>query len=266
MDADVVGGLDSAGGVAGPRCRHHDRRAGGDAVAQGLEHPDVGGVARPEVVAGDDHQTVVGRVPEAFGEGDLVGHRGDATGTVRTSRPPRARARQPRRRGPPAANSRANVRVGFDRQRCRRNPAAMISMLTNVSAPSVGEEVHVAEQSAVVVAADDVTFDPDPDADREQRRGERARLGAVALDRAVRLLRLGRVDADQPHAFVAPADPTSIVSPSTTCRIVAVPSFGVRSAPLQPADDGKHTAHGSEVAHRFVLPAPARAPSLFVFA
>ncbi len=88
VDADVVGELCGAGGVAGPRGRHHDRRAGGDPVVQRLEDPDVGGVARPEVVAGDDHQTIVGSMPETFGEGDLVGHRGDATGrSGRAGRP-----------------------------------------------------------------------------------------------------------------------------------------------------------------------------------
>ena len=77
-----------AGGMTGPWGRHHDRGACRDPVVQRLEDSDIGGVARSEVVAGDDHQTVVGPVPETFGEGDLVGHRGDATGrSGRAGRP-----------------------------------------------------------------------------------------------------------------------------------------------------------------------------------
>jgi len=63
----------------------------------------------------------------------------------------------------------------------------------------------IAEQSPVVVTADDVTFDADLGALREERRGERARLRAPALDGRVRLLGLGRVDADQTHPLGAPA-------------------------------------------------------------
>ena len=55
-------------GVASPRRRHHQRRARRNAVAQRRVHALVGGVARPEVVAGDDHESVVGVVAEAFGE------------------------------------------------------------------------------------------------------------------------------------------------------------------------------------------------------
>ena len=42
-----------------------------DAVAERPVHADVGGVARAEVVARDDHDAVVGAVAEAFGEGRL---------------------------------------------------------------------------------------------------------------------------------------------------------------------------------------------------
>ena len=65
-------------------------------------HADVGGVARPEVVAGQDHQTGVGSVPEAFGERSS-GHGGDAIRRMPpTARVPPAR----RRRRPPRIWSR----------------------------------------------------------------------------------------------------------------------------------------------------------------
>jgi hypothetical protein len=54
--------------VPRPRAGHHQRGAGGDAVAQGLVGADVGGVAGPEVVAVDDEQAIVGAVAQALGE------------------------------------------------------------------------------------------------------------------------------------------------------------------------------------------------------
>ena len=42
-----------------------------DALAERPVHADVGGVARAEIVAGDDHEAVVGAVAEPFGEGQL---------------------------------------------------------------------------------------------------------------------------------------------------------------------------------------------------
>jgi hypothetical protein len=70
VDTDVVVGLVLEGGMAGPRCRDHQRRAGGDAVAQRFVHADVGRVARAEVVARDDDELRVDGVSEPFGEGD----------------------------------------------------------------------------------------------------------------------------------------------------------------------------------------------------
>ena len=67
MDADVLARV-FEGRVTSPRCWHHDRCARGEAVAQGTIDADVGGVARPEVVAGEDDQLGVGRMTEAFGE------------------------------------------------------------------------------------------------------------------------------------------------------------------------------------------------------
>ena len=53
-----------------------------DAVAEGVVDADVGGVARTEVVAGDDDQLGVGGVSEAFGErGPSAAH------AIRCSRP-----------------------------------------------------------------------------------------------------------------------------------------------------------------------------------
>ena len=80
VDADVVAGPCAVGRVAGPRGRDHQRGAGGGTVVECLVDADVGGVARPEVVAGEDHQPVVGSVPELFGEGELRRHAGDAIG------------------------------------------------------------------------------------------------------------------------------------------------------------------------------------------
>ena len=68
VHADVVGGQVAHRRVARPRRRHHDRGAGGHAVAERAVDADVGRVAGTEVVARDDHQLGVVVVAEAFGE------------------------------------------------------------------------------------------------------------------------------------------------------------------------------------------------------
>ena len=47
---------------------HHERRTRGDALAERVVHPDVGRVARAEVVAADDQDAVVGPIAEPLGQ------------------------------------------------------------------------------------------------------------------------------------------------------------------------------------------------------
>lgn len=54
--------------MARPRSRNHDRSTGSNTVSQGRVDTHVGGVARAEIVARQDHQTGVAVVAEAFGE------------------------------------------------------------------------------------------------------------------------------------------------------------------------------------------------------
>ena len=67
VHADVLAAV-HRGRVARPRARHHQRRAGRHAVAQRFVDRDVRRTRRPEVVAVDDQQLRVGRVPEPFRE------------------------------------------------------------------------------------------------------------------------------------------------------------------------------------------------------
>ena len=67
VHADVLTPV-AGGGVARPRARDHQRRARRQAVAQRVVGGDVAGVGQAEVVARDDQQLGVGRVPEPLGE------------------------------------------------------------------------------------------------------------------------------------------------------------------------------------------------------
>ena len=64
---DVLASV-AGGRVACPRTRHHERGAGGDAVAKGGIDAHVGGMAGPEVVAVDDQQAIVRPVSQPLGE------------------------------------------------------------------------------------------------------------------------------------------------------------------------------------------------------
>ena len=77
--------------LSGPRWGHHERRAGGEPLAQGLVDPAVGGVAGAEVVGGDDQQAGVGVVAEPFGErGHSPRRYRLVSGSMATSGPPQA--------------------------------------------------------------------------------------------------------------------------------------------------------------------------------
>ena len=67
VHADVVAPV-AGGGVAGPRARHHQRRARGQPVTQRVVGGHVAGVGEAEVVARDDQQLGVGGMPEPLGE------------------------------------------------------------------------------------------------------------------------------------------------------------------------------------------------------
>ena len=73
----------SRGGVARPRARDHQRRAGREALPERVVHRDVGRAGGAEVVAVDDEELRVGRVTEALGQGGGVGHGRQATRTWR---------------------------------------------------------------------------------------------------------------------------------------------------------------------------------------
>ena len=120
----------AAGGVARPRAGHHEGRAGGEPVTQGVVAGDVARVGEAEVVARDDQELGVGCVPEPLGE---RGHRRISVGreregsrawlasaTMRTVMRNGSRARGRGRRSSPCSPwRRARVEVPTRRRRAR---------------------------------------------------------------------------------------------------------------------------------------------------
>ena len=67
VDADVLAAV-AAARLAGPRARHHEGGAGDGPGGQALVDPDVGRVARAEVVGIDDDEFGLAVVAEALGQ------------------------------------------------------------------------------------------------------------------------------------------------------------------------------------------------------
>ena len=107
VDAHVLTAV-AAGRLTGPRARHGQAGAGGDALAEGPVAAHVGGVAGAELEGGHDEEAGVGAATEAFGEG----RHGAARYPAATWGPPQApHSPRPAVRASAAAAAMAAVRV-----------------------------------------------------------------------------------------------------------------------------------------------------------
>ncbi len=212
-------------------------------------HADVGGVARAEVVAGDDDQAGVGGVPEAFGEASSrrSRRRRYLTGSARqAAHRPTSPASASR-----AAAAKAAACVSFGAIVSGRAKPRRTSVQVDERAVGVGQP-HVGEQPAVVVAPVDVALEPDVGAGRQQPGGERRGLRAEALDGRCRASwsRACRCRAGAPAPWRPPMR-TSIVSPSTTCddrRRTVVGHGGGQRTPTRRSTRRPSSSHADESA------------------
>ncbi len=216
-------------------------------VAQALVDADVGRVARPEVVAADDEDSVVGPIAEPLGQSC---HESEHTGCSPgrgTCRPQAAPgATSVGDRGPKLIDVRD---VGGDGEQL----GVAVTRQSEVDEQAVGDSVDVGEESVVAIARLDVSFEANDRAWRQQL----VRVAEASLPKHCTGLRGSTVSGvSMPMRRTRSSRPptcTMIVSPSTTRLTTASP------VPTAGPCDRPHAAHSTTRASRLPI---RRIPSL----